>query len=196
MNPHLFLFYYIKLFHQDFITYLKHDIYSVYKSFDEKTISNAIKSNLEYYFIFEPQNFILKNNFFVSIINNYYVKISTNYCVTLKPETKIGLGFRIGHIKNIIIHSKTIFGNIVTISQGVTIGIIHSGKKAGTAILGERFYVGPNAVIIGNIKIGNDVIVAGNSFVNFDVPDNSVVVDYPGVIQFKENPTKQIISWL
>ena len=48
----MILYYFIKIFHKQFLTDLKHDVYSVYKSFDEKTTINAIKSNLEYYFIF------------------------------------------------------------------------------------------------------------------------------------------------
>jgi serine O-acetyltransferase len=127
-------------------------------------------------------------------IYKHYLKLSSKYCITLYPETTIGLGFRFGHIGNIIIHSKSIIGNNVTVSQGVTIGKIHTGKKAGTPILGNRIYVGPNAVVVGNIKIGNDVIIGGNSFVNFDVPDNSVVVGNPGVIHFKENPTEKLLN--
>jgi hypothetical protein len=48
----MILYYFIKTFHKQLLTDLKHDVYSVYKSFDEKTTINAIRSNLEYYFIF------------------------------------------------------------------------------------------------------------------------------------------------
>lgn len=194
----MILYYYIKIFHKQFLTDLKHDIYSVYKRFDEKTVINAIKSNLEFriLFYFRASKYFGRSNFLGSFIYKYYIKLSSKYCITLYPETTIGLGFRFGHIGNIIIHSKSIIGNNVTVSQGVTIGKIHTGKKTGTPVLGDRIYVGPNAVVVGNIKIGNDVIIGGNSFVNFDVPDNSVVVGNPGVIHYKENPTLDILNSL
>ena len=36
--------------------------------------------------------------------------------------------------------------------------------------------VGANAMVCGNIRIGNDVMIVANSFVNFDVPDHSIVI--------------------
>ena len=43
---------------------------------------------------------------------------------------------------------------------------------------------------MGGVRIGNNVLIAANSFVNFDVPSNSVVLGNPGQIHFKENSTK------
>lgn len=41
--------------------------------------------------------------------------------------------------------------------------------------------------MVGNITIGNDVMIAPGAYVNFDVPDNSVVIGNPGVIHQKEH---------
>ena len=49
-------------------------------------------------------------------------------------------------------------------------------------------------MIVGNIKIGNDVLVAPLTFVNFDVPDHSVVIGNPAKIIFKENATEGYIN--
>jgi serine O-acetyltransferase len=194
----MLLYYYLRIFHRRFLEDLKHDVYAVYKASDYTTMITALKCNLEFriLYYFRASNFFSKNIFLGSLIKSYYVKLSSNYCVTINPETKIGLGFRLGHIGNIIVHSKTIIGNNVTISQGVTIGKIHKGRLAGTPTFGDRIYVGPNAIIVGHINIGNDVIIAGNSFVNFDVPNNSVVLGNPGVVHFKENPTKDVLNLL
>lgn len=43
---------------------------------------------------------------------------------------------------------------------------------------------------VGGITIGNDVLIAAGAYVNFDVPDNSVVIGNPGRIYYKENPTR------
>ena len=54
-------------------------------------------------------------------------------------------------------------------------------------------WIGTNSVIVGGIKIGNNVLIAPNSFVNYDVPSNSIVVgDYKNIIS-KSNATKNYI---
>lgn len=51
-----------------------------------------------------------------------------------------------------------------------------------------------NAVIVGKIKIGNNVLIAPNAYVSFDVPSNSVVIGNPGQITPKENATEGYIN--
>jgi serine O-acetyltransferase len=53
-------------------------------------------------------------------------------------------------------------------------------------------------MLLGNLNIGSDVIIAPNTFENFDVRSNSVVIGNPGKIIAKENPTKNYINnaWL
>ena len=46
-----------------------------------------------------------------------------------------------------------------------------------------------NSTVVGNITIGNDVLIAPNTFVNFDVPDHSIVIGNPASIHHKENAT-------
>lgn len=56
-------------------------------------------------------------------------------------------------------------------------------------------FVGINSTLVGDIHIGNDVMIAANSFVNFDVPDHSVVLGNPATIHHKENATEAYISF-
>ena len=51
-----------------------------------------------------------------------------------------------------------------------------------------------NASVCGSIRIGNDVLIAANSFVDFDVPDNSLVIGNPGEIHHKELATKDYMK--
>ncbi|MDY6023024.1 MAG: serine acetyltransferase, partial [Sodaliphilus sp.] len=47
---------------------------------------------------------------------------------------------------------------------------------------------------MGNITIGNDVLIAPGAFVNFNVPENSIVIGTPGkIIQRNSSPTKKYI---
>lgn len=62
-------------------------------------------------------------------------------------------------------------------------------------MIGDRVVIEAHAVVVGNVKIGCDVVIAANAFVNFDVPDHSVVLGNPGVIHHKENAAAQFIPF-
>ena len=61
-------------------------------------------------------------------------------------------------------------------------------------MIGNDVWIGINSVIVGNVKIGNDVMIAPNSFVNFNVPDYSIVFGNPGVIKHKMFATENYIN--
>lgn len=104
----------------------------------------------------------------------------------------LGNGVCLIHPYNITINSKAVIGKNLTILKGATIGNT-KGKNGGVPVIGDNVYIGLNASVVGNIKVGNNVLIAANSFVNFDVPSNSVVIGNPGVIHLKENPTENYI---
>ena len=62
--------------------------------------------------------------------------------------------------------------------------------------IGSMVSIGINSTIVGNINIGNDVMIAPNSFINFDIPDHSVVIGNPAQIHKKENVTKSYVNFL
>lgn len=110
-----------------------------------------------------------------------------NHCeISLK---NIEGGILLNHPYDIIINSHSRIGKDFTIFKGAVIGSIRSGKKKGTPKIGDRVTVCTNAFVCGNITIGDDVLIAANAYVNFDVPSNSVVIGNPGVIHHKENPS-------
>lgn len=114
--------------------------------------------------------------------------------IQISSKVKIGEGFYIGHLGRVIINSDAVLGKNVNIATGVTIGQENRGKRKGTPTIGDNCWIGTNAVIVGNIKIGNDVLIAPLSFVNFDVPDHSVVIGNPAKIIHKENATEGYIN--
>ena len=71
---------------------------------------------------------------------------------------------------------------IAPLPRGVTIGFSGRGEWRGVPRIGDRVYVGPNAVIVGKITIGNDVLVGANSLVNRDVPGYATVLGVPAVV--------------
>jgi len=105
----------------------------------------------------------------------------------------IGAGLILAHGRNITINSRSIVGSNCVFFKGCTIGSIRSGRREGVPCIGNRVVVGCNAFVCGGIKIGDDVLIAANAFVDFDVPPNSVVIGNPGVVHHKENPCKDYL---
>ncbi len=60
------------------------------------------------------------------------------------------------------------------------------GDTRGCPEIGDNVEIAPGAVILGNIKIGNNVAIGANSVVDKDIPDNAVAAGMPArVISFK-----------
>lgn len=114
--------------------------------------------------------------------------------IHIENNPNIGKGLIIGHYGRIIINGKAKFGEQIYITHGVTIGQNSAGKRKGVPEIGSRVRIGANACIVGKVRIGNDVMIAPNAFVNVDVPDHSVVVGNPCTIHYKENATKGFLG--
>ena len=107
---------------------------------------------------------------------------------------KIGQGFYIGHFGTIVVSVNAVIGSNCNIAPGVTIGASRRGERKGTPIIGDMVWIGTNAILVGNIHIGNDVLIAPGAYVNFDVPDHSIVVGNPGIITPRGNATNGYIN--
>ena len=116
------------------------------------------------------------------------------YGFQISEKTKIGPGFYIGHFGTIVINQNSETGKNCNITHNVTIGRTNRGKLKGSPVIGDEVWIGTGSVIVGKIIIGNNVLIAPNSFVNFDVPNNSIVIGNPGKIIRKNNPTKNYIN--
>lgn len=72
------------------------------------------------------------------------------------------------------------------------------GKRKGGPIIGDNVVMQANSMIVGKCIIGNNVLIAPGAFVNFDVPDNCIVIGNPGkIIQRDSSPTdKYIVNYV
>lgn len=114
-------------------------------------------------------------------------RLKYKYGYEISNNTQIGSGFYIGHLGPVIINPNAKLGKNINISSGVTIGQQNRGKKIGAPIIGDRVFIGANSIIVGKIEIGDNVLIAPGSYVNFDVPSNSIVIGNPGkIISSKE----------
>lgn len=97
--------------------------------------------------------------------------------IDIYERTQIGKGFVVWHGIGLIVHPSTIIGNNVTLRHNTTIGVAKSGGRA--PVLEDGVNVGPNVVIIGNVRIGENAIIGAGAVVVSDIPANSVAVGNP-----------------
>ena len=109
-------------------------------------------------------------------------RLQQKFGINIAYNTKIKPGFYIGHYGGIVVHCKVEIGWNCNISHGVTLGISSRGVKAGVPQIGNNVYIGPGAVVIGNIKVGDNSAIGANCVVTKDVPENAVVAGVPGKI--------------
>jgi len=109
----------------------------------------------------------------------WYKLVSARFGFQIPHKVDIGPGFFLGHYGGIVINMRASLGKNCNVSQGVTIGAVSRGEKKGCPTIGDRVWIGANAVVVGNIKIGDDVLIAPLSFVNFDVPAHTLVLGNP-----------------
>lgn len=126
----------------------------------------------------------------------YTVKLklmSNKTYIQIPARTKIDEGFYIGHSGRVIIHPEAQIGKNVNVGTGVTIGYENRGERKGAPIIEGNCWIGTNSVVVGKVRIGEDVMIAPLTFVNFDVPPHSVVIGNPAKIIHKDNATQDYI---
>ena len=69
-----------------------------------------------------------------------------------------------------------------------------SGGRQGVPVIGNDVWIGINPIVVGKITIGDDVMIAPNSYVNCDVPSHSIVFGNPCIIKHRENAAEVYIN--
>lgn len=137
----------------------------------------------------------LNNHKFLEIFIKLILKLNViNHLSEIPVRTIIGGGFFIQHFSGITINVKSKIGKNVHIHKGVTIGESIRGNKKGVPTIGDNVWIGINSTIVGGITIGSNVLIAANSFVNIDVPNNSIVFGNPAIIKYKEDAVEGYIG--
>ena len=107
---------------------------------------------------------------------------------------QMGGGIFFGHAYNITINPKARIGCNCNIHKGVVIGQTNRGKNKGVPTIGNEVWIGINAAVVGGITIGDDVLIAPNSYVNIDVPSHSVVFGNPCIIKHRDWATEGYVN--
>ena len=95
------------------------------------------------------------------------------------PINVCGSGLSLPHIGNIIINPHVKIGKNCRIHVGVNIGAHHDKSPH----FGDNVYIGPGAIIFGDIYIADNVSIGANATVNRSVYEpNTVVAGTPAKI--------------
>src|SRR5690625_5740681 len=99
------------------------------------------------------------------MLRRYQIK----YVFQISAKTQIDGGLYLGHWGAVVVNPKAKIGKNCNLAHGVTIGQTNRGENAGVPQIGNNVWIGTNAVIVGGITIGNNVLIAPNSYVNQNI---------------------------
>lgn len=109
------------------------------------------------------------------------------------PPNTVGYGLKIPHFSGGVFVNAKAVGNYCTLNTGVVIG--QKNTIENRPIIGNNVDLTIGCKIIGNVKIGDNAVVAPNSVVIKDVPDNALVSGVPAkIIKFKEPLNSMILE--
>ena len=128
------------------------------------------------------------------LLQNRFKRLGVKYGIEIPNFANIGKELVLAHPYAITVNPKCKLGNNIVLFKGCTIGSIRGGIRKGTPVIDDNVVIGTNAMVCGGIHISSNVLIAANSFVDFDVPSNSIVIGNPGKIHYKENPTKDYVE--
>jgi serine O-acetyltransferase len=146
------------------------------------------------YFFRKSMHFKSRSRVLYYLLRFFHRHYSLKYSIDIPVTTRIGEGFYIGHLGNIVISGAATIGKFCNIAQGVTIGQTYRGDNAGAPIIGDYVWIGANSVVVGGITIGNDVMIAPLTFVNQNIPSHSIAIGNPMKIISREFATQGYIN--
>ena len=88
------------------------------------------------------------------------------------PINVFGPGLSLPHRGNIIVNPQTRIGENCRIHVGVNIGAHHDKAP----LIGNNVYIGPGAIIFGDIEIADNVSIGANATVNKSFNEPNVVI--------------------
>ena len=110
--------------------------------------------------------------------------------IELPCEVPIGRNFVIEHSGGIVVSGFARFGDNCRIRNGVVVGLSRVEDPCAPQF-GDNVDVGAGAKVLGNIRIGNNVLIGANAVVLTDVPDNCIAVGVPALIKPRKSMNSQ-----
>lgn len=135
-----------------------------------------------------------RRDFIGKLIYVYYRRRLDKYSLKLGfsiPENVFGPGLAIVHYGSIVVNGAAKIGKNCRIHASTNIGASGGSKKA--PIIGDNVYIGPGAIIFGEITIGNNNAISANATVNKTIEEeNKMIAGTPAKV-IKDIDIKRII---
>ena len=119
------------------------------------------------------------------VLRRLHVWAQDHAGMDLPWETSIGPGLSVLHGWGLVVSRDAHIGSNVTLFHGVTIGRKDDIDPDGTRTVGgaptieDGAWIGPHAIVIGDIRVGAGARIAGGAVVTRDVPAHSLVAGNP-----------------
>lgn len=99
----------------------------------------------------------------------------------LPASADIGGGFEVGYRGcGVVVHAKARLAENVFMGPGAIIG--GRSQHPGVPQIGRNVYIAPGAKVLGEITVGDGVVIGANAVVIESVPDNCIVAGVPARI--------------
>ncbi len=109
----------------------------------------------------------------------YYHHLCVKYGCDIPSSATIGKGFAIIHTVGVVINSKAVLGENVSIKSGAVIG----KTEKGVPVIGNNVEIGVHALLLGNITVGDGAKIGAGAIVTHDVPENAVVTNDAAIVR-------------
>lgn len=84
-------------------------------------------------------------------------------------------GYEAKSYVRIVVRAESVIEKNINLGQNTTIGRKDSKNPGGKVFIGDNCDIGAHTCIIGDIRIGDNVTIGAMSFVNKDMPGDSIV---------------------
>ena len=101
----------------------------------------------------------------------FRAQVKTGICIHMNV---FGPGLSIAHLGPIIIHGHAKVGKNCRIHPFTTIGI--DGRSSRVAVVGDNVYLSNGCKLIGDIKIGDGIVIAAGAVVTKSFTEKNVVI--------------------
>lgn len=103
--------------------------------------------------------------------------------IEIHPGATIGRRFVIDHGMGVVIGETAVIGDDVLMYHGVTLGAKTGSTGKRHPNIGNNVTIGANAIVIGDITIGDGSSIGAGTVLTKDLPPGKVAVGNPAVIR-------------
>ena len=120
------------------------------------------------------------NRFFRFFASRKRMKLIFRKNCDISFLSSIGNRLKLPHPIGIVIGADVEIGHNVTIFQNVTLGSDGKNKKEKSyPIIEDNVIIYADSIVVGKVRIGENSVIGAKTFVNIDVPPNSLAIGIP-----------------